>query len=179
VLKPAKGGKVPEFSGNAGWVNDRIRQEMFDVYTEKSMPIFLDARAAELLTEARENFKRFGLSTTKFLSQGNTTYLFCWMGDRVLDTLAAMLRTKGLKATNEGISLSIFGASPADVKRCLQILLSEGRPDTLQLSRSVKNKAKEKYDYFLTDELLSADYAASKLDDEGALNTVNTLIASD
>jgi ATP-dependent Lhr-like helicase len=179
VLKPAKGGKVPEFSGNAGWVNDRIRKEMYDVYTEKSIPVFLDARAGELLTEARENFRRFGLSTTKFLSQGNTTYLFSWMGDRVLDTLAAMLRAKGLKAANEGIALSIFSASPDDVRRCLKVLSNEGLPDTLQLSRSVKNKAKEKYDYFLTDELLSADYAASKLDGEGALNTVYGLIASD
>jgi ATP-dependent Lhr-like helicase len=39
-LKPAKSGKAPLFGGKGGWVHDKIRQEMFSVYTETDMPVF-------------------------------------------------------------------------------------------------------------------------------------------
>ena len=175
VLKPSKGGIPPVFGGQAGWIHDRIRQEMFEVYTEKSVPVFLDAQAKELLAEGRENFNRSDLAKTRILPQGSTTYLFCWMGDRVMDTLAAMLRSKGMKAVNEGIAIVVTSASPDDVQKCLCALLKEGQPDAYELARSVVNKATEKYDLFLADELLSADYAASKLDAEGAFNLLKTL----
>lgn len=175
VLKPSKGGIPPRFDGQAGWTHDRIRQEMFAVYSERSVPVFLDAQAKELLAEARDNFNRFNLANTKMLPQGSTTYLFCWMGDRVMDTLAAMLRSKGMKAANEGIAIVVKNASPDEVRNCSRVLLKEGLPDAYELARSVANKACEKYDLFLTGDLLSADYAASKLDAEGAFNTVKTI----
>jgi ATP-dependent Lhr-like helicase len=176
VLKPAKGGKAPVFGGQAGWIHDRIRQEMFAVYTEKSVPVFLDGQATELLAEARANFHRYGLAEKRILPQGSSTYLFCWMGDRVLDTLVAMLRSRGIKAANEGIAVVVFNSSTDELKSCLRTLLKEGLPDTYELARSVTNKACEKYDLFLNDNLLSLNYAASRLDAEGALHAVRFLL---
>jgi ATP-dependent Lhr-like helicase len=177
LLKPSKGGKAPVFNGQAGWVHDRIRQEMFAVYTEKSMPIFLDAKAKELLLEARENFYRYGLAEKRIVPQGNCTHIFCWTGDRVMDTLVAMLHSKGLKAANEGISVSVFNTMPSDVIDCLKALSADGLPDTLVLSEFVKNKICEKYDSFLNDELLCNNYAASKLDAKGAFNALRSVLA--
>jgi ATP-dependent Lhr-like helicase len=175
VLNPAKGGKAPIFGGEAGWVHDRIRQEMFAVYSDKSMPVFLDAQAKELLAEARENFQRYRLASESALPLGSATYLFCWMGDRVQDTLAAMLRSKGLKAINEGVAILVANTSPDELRNCLLLLLKEGMPDAYELARMVANKACEKYDLFLTDDLLSADYATSKLDSEGAFRILARL----
>lgn len=178
VLTPAAGGKPPRFDGQAGRIHDRIRQEMFAVYTERSVPVFLDAQAKELLAEARENFIRFDLANIKILHQGRSTYIFCWMGDRVMDTLAAMLCSKKIMAGNRGIALVVANASPDTLQNCLQALLKEGLPDAYELAKTVVTKATEKYDLFLTDELLSADYAASKLDAEGAFNTIKTISGS-
>ena len=50
-------------------------------------------------------------------------------------------------------------------------------PDAYELARSVANKATEKYDNFLTDELLSADYAASKFDAEGAFKVLTSIMS--
>jgi len=175
VLNPAKGGKAPIFGGEAGWIHDRIRQEMLAVYSDKSMPVFLDAQAKELLVEARESFHRYRLASESMLPLGDATYLFCWMGDRVQDTLVAMLRSKGLKAMNEGVTVLVANSSPEKVQDCLEQLLKDGVPDAYELARSVANKACEKYDLFLTDELLSADYAASKLDAEGAFEVLAKL----
>lgn len=178
VLNPAKGGKAPIFGGEAGWVHGRIRQEMFAVYSDKSMPVFLDAQAQKLLVEARENFQRYRLASESMLPLGSATYLFCWMGDRVHDTLAAMVRSKGLKAMNEGVAILVSNSSPEEVRDCLRQLLKEGVPDAYELARSVANKAREKYDLFLTDELLSADYAVSKLEAEGAYKAITRLNSS-
>ncbi len=175
-LKPATGKKLPQFDGQAGRVHDQIRKEMFAVYTEKGIPIFLDAQAKELLGEAREAFDRLSLSNKKILIQGNETYLFCWMGDKILDTLVAMLRSKGLTANNYGIAIEISSVSPNKLQSCLRALLKEGVPDAYELARSVANKATEKYDNFLTDELLSADYAASKFDAEGAFKVLTSIM---
>jgi len=176
ALTPAKGGKAPIFGGEAGWIHDRIRQEMFAVYSDKNIPVFLDAQAKEFLAEARENFQRYRLSSESMHALGSTTYLFCWMGDRVQDTLAAMLRSKGLKSMNEGVAILVANTSPDELQNCLQALLKDGVPDAYELARTVANKACEKYDLFLTDELLSAYYAASKLDAEGAYNTVRCVL---
>lgn len=176
VLKPAKGGKAPVFGGEAGLIHDRIRKEMFAVYTEDTVPAFLDAQAKELLVEARENFARYGLDKKAILIHGSNTYFFCWAGDRAMNTLAAILRSKGLKAENEGIAIVALNVSPDHLRSCLHAMLKEGQPDALELARSVANKACEKYDLFLTDELLSAEYAASKLDVEGALSTLKAIL---
>lgn len=178
VLKPAMGGKAPIFCGEAGWIHNRIRQEMLAVYMENSVPIFLDAQARDLLSEARECFHRYGLTKRAILPQGSTTYLFCWMGDRVQDTLATMLRSRGLKAVNEGIAIMVGNSSLEELNSCLLELQKAGVPDVYELARSVLNKACQKYDLFLSDQLLSADYAASKLDAEGAFDALNILLSN-
>jgi ATP-dependent Lhr-like helicase len=151
---------------------------MFAVYSDKSMPVFLDVHAKELLVEARENFQRYRLTHEMMLPLGSATYLFCWMGDRIQDTLTAMLRSKGLRAMNEGIAILVANTSPDELRNCLQALLKEGVPDTYELARKVANKASEKYDLFLTDELLSADYAATKLDADGAYSKVKEFVTA-
>lgn len=175
-LKSSKGGKAPIFGGQAGWIHDRIRQEMFDVYTEEKIPVFLDPQAKELLLEARENFQRYGLAEKKILTNGNTAHICFWRGDRVLDTLVAMLRTKGIPAANEGLSITISGVSLGEISQVLKMLIQEGEPDIYELAASVANKAVEKYDFFLSGQLLSADYASSRLDSEGALSALKSSI---
>ena len=176
-LAPAKGGRAPIFGGEAGCVHDRIRQEMFTVYMEKSIPVFLDAQAKELLAEARDNFRQFGLAETRILNHGNTTYLFCWRGDRVMDTLVTLLKMKKKMILNEGIALAVSGTSQEEVRSILQEFVAAVPPDPFELARTVANKAREKYDHFITDELLSADYAALRIDIEGALSAAKEILA--
>lgn len=175
-LKPAKGGKAPIFGGESEWIHDRVRQEMFKIYKEDNVLVFLDTHAKKLLGEARECFKHYDLAKRSILHQNSSTYLFCWMGDRVIDTLVAMLRSKGIKAVNQGIALTAANTSPDELQNCLRILMADGLPDVNELARSVINKSREKYDSFLTGELLSNDYAASKLDAEGALITIQNIL---
>ncbi len=178
TLSPAKGGKAPLFNGQAGWAHDRVRKEMLDLYAGKEIPRFLDNQATELLDEARDNFQRLGLGIKRTLAAGRISYLFPWMGDRANDTLAAMLRARGLKATNEGIAVAVFDAALDKLADHLKTLIEEGPPDAYELAKSVSNKSTEKYDAFLSEELLCADYAASKLDTNSAYAVIKELLAS-
>jgi len=117
---------------------------------------FLDAQAKELLAEARENFNRFDW-LIQVIAQGRTTISSAGIGTGLWILLRPCSAQKGLKAANEGIAIVITNASPDDVQKCLRVLLKRGLPDAYKLARSVINKAIEKYDLFLTDELLSAD----------------------
>lgn len=177
ALAPAKGGRAPIFGGEAGCVHDRIRQDMFTVYLEKSLPVFLDAHAKELLVEARESFQRFQLAEKRILNHGNTTYLFCWRGDRVMDTLAILLKMKKKMILNEGIALAVLSTSQEEVRSILLEFVNAVQPDPCELALTVANKAREKYDHFITDELLSADYAVSRIDIEGATSAAKEILA--
>jgi ATP-dependent helicase Lhr and Lhr-like helicase len=175
-LKHAKAGKAPSFGGKMGWVHDRIRQEMLSVYTATDIPVFLDVTAKQLLLEARENFLRYKLAEKRLISKGNNCYLFCWVGDQKLETIAALIRREGFNAWNDEIYLTIE-TREEELKECLKSICSKDAVDPLELAKSIPNKASEKYDPFLSEELMSIDYAAAKLDVPGALQALQTILS--
>lgn len=175
-LKQAQAGKAPQFEGgDFGWVHDRIRQEMYDVYIGDDMPSFLDAKAKQLLVEARENFRRYCLDKNRVVSRGNYTDLFCWAGDGKTETIAALLRLRGVEAFREGFFLEVKLSADA-LRDHLQALVTQESIDPLVLAKSIPNKASEKYDLFLSDDFMCADYATSKLDVAGAIGIIKNFL---
>jgi ATP-dependent helicase Lhr and Lhr-like helicase len=169
-LKPAKAGLAPKFASKGGWLHECIRQEMYKIYMGTETPPFLDAKAKELLNEARENFSRYHLDKNQVISSGKHLYLFCWTGDEKMETVAALLRHKGLKANTIGITV-VIEANKEELKEQLNSLVNQAPIDPCELAKFIPNRASEKYDLFLSNDLMCADYAASKLDVVGALET--------
>lgn len=176
-LKPAKGGIVPTFGGLSGLVHDEIRKEMRHVYEETDIPIFLNPRAKELLIEGRENFHRFKLEENYVIESGGNLYLFFWKGDRICDTVASMLQARGLKAENEGTAIEILDTDISELRRHLEAIAQVGVLDAVSLARTIENKVSEKYDWCLSEELLSRSYAASNLDTNGAWETIQAIVS--
>lgn len=172
-LAPARGGRLPGFLGqSAAPVHDRVRQEMLAIYRSGDLPPFLDATARDLLAEGRENFRRYGLGEKALLEWGGDTLLFCWRGDRVLDTIVVWGQSRDLKVNREGLAL-IFEEVPArELRAILASLAAPGPPDALELAATVRNRQTEKFHPFLSDDLLAADYAAGRLDPVGAWEAV-------
>ncbi|HEY9641440.1 MAG TPA: DEAD/DEAH box helicase, partial [Coleofasciculaceae cyanobacterium] len=100
----AAAGRVPYFGGEPGLVHDRIRQEMFTLYTTEEMPVFLDATAADLLMEARANFLSYGLDHRQLIAHGHQTLLFPWAGSLVMHTLLIQLLARGLEVEQRAIA---------------------------------------------------------------------------
>jgi ATP-dependent Lhr-like helicase len=174
---PAKGGKLPLFEGMHGKVHDRVRQEMREVLRSNEPVPFLDATAVAMLGEARDAYRRLCLDTCSVIELGSEVLVFTWRGDWVNDTLALMLSGKELRATNEGLCLSVLDARTDRVVDALSDIESMPPPTDEALVSHVTNKYIGKWDSLLPESLLDRNYASSEIDVAAAIGTARDIIA--
>lgn len=175
-VRPAAGGRVPRFDGSGGLVHDRVRREMLRLYQSSEQPRYLDATALALLDEGRTWFRRYGLDTRSLLRSGSGSLIFPWAGDRIMNTLLIQLQARGLAVLKDNIAIHVLKIDPAEVMTHLRTLAEGGPADRQHLASIVQSKHQEKHHHFLSDDLLSADYASSQLDTEGAWRVVQHLV---
>ena len=176
IRSPA--GKAPRFTSSGGDIHDKIRQEMRRIYSAQDIPVFLDCTAVDLLKEARENFHRAQLDTSALLSDGAQTLLFCWMGSRVTNTIWLMLSSLGLSVSVsiDKIAIAVHNVSKSALVNHLQSLVEQGPAEAFQLASVVKDKTEQKYDLFLSEELLCWNYASSHLSTQLAWETLSKIV---
>ncbi len=177
-VTPAIGGNVPRFTGSGGQVHDRVREEMRSVYLDEVLPVYLDREASELLSEGREYFFALELDKQRIVSHRGTTYMFPWVGDRIMNTITVQLQSVGIAAQNVGIAIEFEALDPASVRREIRRLANCGPANAVELAGAVANKETEKFHPFLTESLLCADYASSNLDTVGAWRALASLESS-
>jgi ATP-dependent helicase Lhr and Lhr-like helicase len=165
-VEPAATAKSPVFNGSSALVHDRVRQEMFRIYGNTDIPTYLDSAAQVLLTEARDAFTQHGLRDTAVIESGKQALLFCWQGDTVMNTILVQLLARGLKVCRDDLVIAVDRCSATELLMHLGELVDEGPADASTLAVAVRNKTLEKYDRFLSEELLCLNYAS------GCLNTI-------
>lgn len=166
TLVRATGGRPPKFGGGGVEIHDRIRQKMFEIYKSPEIPVYLDRRAVDLLEESRANFYRFGLDKHWFLSYGQDLIVFLWRGSQVNNTLQVLLNSKNLKVLQSGFALIISNSAEKEFLNLIEEIIHDDTTNNIKLASTVANKLREKYDYYLTDNLLDAEYAARSLNIE-------------
>jgi len=171
-LAPAKGGRPPNFVGSGGLIDDRIREEMRRIYTAIEIPVYLDKTSKNLLLESRKFFLDSKLAESPVLQSGKDSLLFIWKGDRIINTITILLKSKGLKVTRDGLALIVSDCHPVDLVHHINGVLSDGPVNPIELASIIANKGAEKYDRFLKDDLLCADYASRFLDFDCALKAL-------
>lgn len=176
TVEAASTAQKPKFSGSVGQVHDRIRQEMYRLYCSDTMPGFLDSNAQALLQQTRSTFAAYELAQTALLEQDQDTLLFCWQGDKVLNTIAVQLAARGLKAYRDSIAIVVKKTSASALMMHLGELVDAGPADGPELATTISNKTIEKYDGFLNSELLCHNYAASQLDVQKAWETLRHIV---
>ncbi|MEN6642405.1 MAG: DEAD/DEAH box helicase [Armatimonadia bacterium] len=175
-VTPAATGNVPLFSGSGGMIHDQVRQEMLAIYQAEDVPAFLDSTARSLLSEGRQSFRQLGLNASPTLQMGNDMLLFCWMGDRVLNTLCLQLANSGFKSARDGVAILVENCTQAALTEHLRVLHAAGLMEGTELAALAKNKDSEKYHWCLDEELLCLDYASTYLDPVGAATTIASLL---
>jgi ATP-dependent Lhr-like helicase len=179
-LVPAAGGRVPVFEhGRGSDVHDRVRREMYAVYMDDTIPQYLDAQAADLLHEGRENFRRYALDRTNFIHCGDGAMYFSWYGDLALNTLEQQLAARELRVSVEGPAVVAERMTPAALREAVRACESERPVDTLALAASVENKREEKWDWSLDDATLNASYASRRLARNPPSNEGRDALAAD
>ena len=168
-------GQPPTFPGSGGEVADQVRRTMRALYQSAEIPRYLDSTARTLLGEGREVFRRFGHADHAIFGWRNETLLFPWRGDRIMNTLLVTLANQGLTVGQDGVCLTVKGATPTELWTLIHELAAAPQPDPLALADSVRAKARDKYDRYLGEDLLNLAYATRALDIPAAWATLADL----
>ncbi|WP_027251200.1 DEAD/DEAH box helicase [Photobacterium halotolerans] len=171
-VEHAKGGKPPKFGGNGISIHDAVRQEMFHILKKGDYRItvadkkvdFIDSTAKELFNESFNFFYKANLASNSLLEIGSTTYVFTWLGDKVVNTIVALLIINGYKAGAYAGAIEVEKASVEDVMTTIRSLASTQLPSETELANSVLEKQIEKFDHLLPEEILSIGYGAKVFD---------------
>jgi len=176
MVTPSAGeGQAPAFGGSSAFVHDRVRQTMRDIYCSADIPVYLDETAKKLLAEARQSFTDCGLDQEYIVGEDEQVLLFPWRGSLIMNTLHMLLLDSGLKASQDGLAIKVKGVDPDELMPYLQSLVNLGPANPLRLADVVRNKRSEKYDWVLSEELLSHNYAARFFDPQGTWETVSEI----
>ena len=169
LVAPSKGGTPPVFDNCLATVNERVRGEMRNVLTGGFDVPFLDAKAKELLAEARENFKRFDLDSTTLIELGdNSVQLFPWSSDIAHDAFVLLMQKNDIDAVNEGIYILINCSK----EKMLNVIVSikDSHVLSTDLLDGVRNLNREKWDWALPKTVLDKSYASVGLEIELAMD---------
>lgn len=176
LVEPASsGGPPPGFMGTESPVSDGVRARMREVYTGTDVPAYLDDAARILLEEARSSFGDLGLRRSPVHAYEDDLCVFAWRGDVVIDTVCQLLRRYGMTASRSGCALLVRDATPERLAETAGRLLRDPRPDAVELAAEARDKAVDRYDAYLPEELLNRAHAARALDVPGAFEVLAEL----
>lgn len=178
-VAPASSGQVPKFDGAGGQVHDEVRKEMRAVLSEREPLSFLDASANQLLSEARDNYHRLELGGSHLIQLGKEVRILTWRGDVVNDTLAIWLRTFGLSATNEGLSVVVFNSERDRVFDALADIVGLPPPKPEELAEAARNLIEDKWDWTLPLHLLQKGYGNRHFDSANAQSACREIVVSE
>ena len=169
VTRIKTGGSVA-FSSEIPEVDELITRKMRDIYMSDEIYPYLDqvSETDSELIKAREYFIKNKLDMRFYVNNS----LFTWAGAKVNRTIALMYRLRLGKDLDYNY-LRLYGILPKDIV----YILSQPKPSGEQLAALVPrtSKEKQKYDHFLSDDLLDHEYASTYLDVEKAWKELKKL----
>jgi len=177
----AKGGTPPLFSGGAGRVHTKVRQEMRRLLDSTEQLPYLDEVARRFLEEGRKSFADRGLAKTCAVDQGRELVLLTWLGDSANEAIAALLTRRGLIATpgGPGVEVRLDSRSVREVLDVLGDTAVDEPPPLDDLLQDARNLEREKWDWALPPELLRKAYSSLNLDLDEALAWIRAMNQSD
>jgi ATP-dependent Lhr-like helicase len=162
-VAPDPTGKPPKFGGDACDLHDVVVAEMRRVLAGSNVPYYLDAQARTLLAEGRAAFQELRLAERSIVPAGeNFTLVFPWWGTIAIETLALALRTCRLEATPRYAIIEIKN-SIDEVEEALGALATGEPPSAVWLASFIKTLQREKFHPYLSEDLLIAEAAASRI----------------
>jgi ATP-dependent helicase Lhr and Lhr-like helicase len=168
LLNRAIGGRPPHFDGGGQTIHNRVRQEMFSVYRQNNMPIYLDHNAQEFFKEGIDCFHSMKLNEESIFEYGETAYLFPWLGDKVINTISFLLRLEGIDNASDGGIIEVKKCSKQLLNVGIKRLLEKPKPSVLDLTSIVVDTIIEKNDHFLPIGMRQLNYGTKYFDIDGA-----------
>lgn len=176
-VRPSRGGDPPHFVGHGMLIHDLIRQEMFRIYESGDYRIpssdghldYLDSVAKRLFYEGLEFFKNASLKERKIFESNNSVYIIPWRGDKIVNTIAAMLIKSRYEIHVFAGVIEVETIDLQGVKECLKKLYQQNSLTNTELAISVPEKKTDKYDEFLPESLLIEGYGQKYFDIDNSM----------
>jgi len=121
-----------------------------------------------IFAEGVECFRSLELEKRQVIEVGNTVTVLPWAGDKVVNTITALLRGKGISADCFAGVIDIRNTSKQEFYDAVSDILVDTRPTPTQLAHNVPDTIIEKHAPFLPKELRDIGYGARFFDVEGA-----------
>lgn len=179
-VSPVK-GNIPAYFGDvAGDIHTRILERMKTVLSENKEYIYLMSHAKKRLLEARECFKKANLYDKPLIHLGGNMWaLFPWLGSFAFLALERFLRLHcakelGLKGVNPCRPYFIQFTMNVSEKEFYKTVKEKALEDIDPISLVYEKEVPvfEKYDEFISEELVKKGFAYGVLDIEGMKNRV-------
>lgn len=165
-----KTGGAISYASEMPEVDELITRKMRDIYMSAELYPYLDtsSNSDNELLKARKYFRKNGLDMKCYVNNS----LFTWAGAKVNRTIALICKLR-LRKDLDYNYLRVYGITPKDIAYILSQPKPKGDDLAALVSRSLKEK--QKYDHFLSDDLLNHEYACTYLDVNKAWNELQKL----
>ncbi|PIT38245.1 DEAD/DEAH box helicase [Snodgrassella alvi] len=172
LVRHTKAGNPPRFASSSLNIHDAIREEMYKILCAEDFRIpveqekadFTDDTTKKMFTGSCQIFKALKLHKENLIQLGNKVYLFPWKGDKIVNTLFALLKREKLDPDMNAGFITIPNSSIQQVKTILQHLAQAQQDEAWILAEQVPERKLEKYDAYLPDNLLLMSYASQAFD---------------
>lgn len=176
-VNASKGGKPPKFSGTGMSIHDRIREEMFALYsrgdhrieTEGQPLSYLNETAESLFNEGLHFFREANLKSEWMLQRGNNVCLIPWKGDKIINTLVFLLIKNGFTASAYAGVIEVEKTTTTTIRNCLLALVQVNPPNNSELAELVPSLEVDKFDEYLPHSLLVENYGQKAFDVESTV----------
>jgi ATP-dependent Lhr-like helicase len=176
MVEPAPSGRVPKFEGEAAPIHDRLAQEIFSVYRDNDVPMYLDLTAQRHLEEGRQAFRDLGLVDRSIIDWNGRAHAFPWLGTRKLDTLRLALRYTNCICDQGRIAISVSNKSATELTNIVKSI--ESRPPSAdELAVLAETLLFQKFDRYLNADLLRQGFMANRIEAEALPSISQHLLA--
>lgn len=177
TVQPSSGGRLPFFSPGSGPdIHPIIRQRMHDLLFSEKEFTYLDPVAMKILGYARGAASAANVKGRPFVEDGPDVIWFTWTGSRINRTLWGLAKYfGGFVVVDEDIALT-FEKETIDKVRTFFADILQNPPNEVELATKFVLKASEKYDLFLSDDLLNLVYAKNSLALDDALILLKSVL---
>ncbi|MGL4534843.1 MAG: DEAD/DEAH box helicase [Fusobacteriaceae bacterium] len=177
IVEPSKGKKLPVFEGTSFPETEKeVRYKMLDILKSSERYSYLDKNASEMLNKARHYYNLIPEKEEILFEEGTSLVWFTWTsspGNLTLHALLTYFLKLDVILMNEALILKNIIKKELKTKL---LELNNNYPTTLEIANLIHSKKIEKYDYFLSDELLSYSFATNHLNLEDAKLCINELL---
>ena len=177
-----RAGTPPPFGGSGGLVHDGVVRKMKVVLSGKGMSAYLDATGAQLLEDARSEFRRLGFDRRSICHTGDSGRLVAtWAGTIKTSTLSLKLKSMGFKTVDHDGFLEVEDQSSGQPLVAALEAIAEQTPDDVagESLAGLENVMSEKFHRYLSPDLLFEDATSSLVDLQAMPQLARSIIGHD